>query len=211
MAKLYITQPFGGNSGETALPRARISYAKSLYEGKADDKGTVKYSPTLIFPKSDIKLLQQKVAEVVVGEWGEKGKERFRTGMIKNPIIDGAGKEARNKSTGELNPGMGEDVVFIRPWSKNPIPVFGPDARPMDPKSIMSGWWGYPVLTGFAWHNEKSGDGVGFWISMWMHSKEDEVIGGGGMPDPGAFLQAEKVSTSGGGDVSGGAADLFDM
>ncbi len=153
--KMYATAPFGGNRGDTALPLCRISYANGLHTNRPNERGEPRYSITLIFPKTGMTLLKTKVAEVIRGEWGDKGVERFKTGLIKNPILDGAGKEARNKSTGELNAGMGEDVVFIRPWSTKPIPVFGPDARPMDPKDVQSGWWGYPVLTSFAWHNSQ--------------------------------------------------------
>ncbi len=109
---------------------------------------------------------------------------------------------------------MGPDVSFIRPWSKDPIKCFGPDVLPMDGKDIKSGWWGYAVLTPFAWHNEEQGDGVGFWISMWQHIKEDEVIGGGRETDPNKFFENEKIDTSDGegdsGSSDGDASSLFD-
>jgi hypothetical protein len=150
------------------------------------------------------------VAEVVTGEWGDKGVDRFKKGLIKNPILDGDGKSAMNKQTGELNQGMGPDVKFIRPWTKRAPLVLGADGRPTDPKSIMSGWWGYPVLTAFAWHNAEQGDGVGFWISHWMHAKEDEVFAGAGSIKTDDFFKAETISTSDEGNASGGAAGMFD-
>lgn len=205
--KMYITEPFGGNKGATALPLARISYTPGLW--KANDDG--KYSVTLIWPKTELKLLQSKVAEVITNQWGEKGVDRFKKGLIKNPILDGDGKSAMNKKTGELNPGMGPDVKFIRPWSKSAIKCFGPNGLPMDAQDIKSGWWGYPVLTAFAWHNAEQGDGVGFWISMWMHAKEDEVLGpdsSGG--DPSKFFDTVQTGDDGGASVgAGGAGDLF--
>lgn len=206
MAKSYITEPFGGNTGANPMPLCRISYAHGLHTINDDGK----YSVTLIIPKNDIKVLQSKVAEVVKGEWSEKGVERFKNGLIKNPILAGDGKSARNKTTGELHPGLGPDVVLIRPWTKKPVPVFGLNALPMDASEIQSGWWGYPILVAFAWHNAEQGDGVGFWINGWMHGKEDEVIGGAGSVDPNAFFKSETVDTGDTPDVgSGGAGDMF--
>lgn len=195
--KMYIGEDF-----KTSL--ARISYANGLYTPRDD-----KHSVTLIYPKSDIAALQNAVADVVKNEWSEKGIERFKKGLIKNPILAGDGKSAHDKE-GNLRDGMGPEVVFIRPWSKDPIKCFGPDVLPMDAKDVKSGWWGYPVLTPFAWHNDEQGDGVGFWISMWQHIKEDEVFAGSREADPDKFFQKEKVETDGDGNVgSGGASDLF--
>lgn len=180
---------------------ARISYAPGLYT--PSDKG--RFMVTLIFPKTGLAPLQNAVAATVKGEWGDKGVERFKNGMIKNPILPGDGKSARDNDTGELKPGMGSDVAFIRPWSNNAIPCFDPKVLPMDAKTIYSGWWGYPVLQAFAWNNAENGDGVGFWISMWQHIKEDEVIGGGGgRANPDAFF--EKIAT----EDDAGAAPVSD-
>ena len=204
--KMYISAPFGGNQGPTALPLCRISYAQGLH--KANDDG--KFAVTLLFPKADLKVLQSKVAEVVTNQWGEKGIERFKQGLIKNPLLDGADPKVRLKKTdGSERPGITPETVVIRPWTKKPVPVFGANALPIDPTTIKSGWWGYPILTAFAWHEASNGDGVGFWIGGWMHSKEDEVLGGDGTVDAGQFFKGETVTTSGEGDVSGGAASLF--
>jgi hypothetical protein len=198
MAKMFIGENFRS-------PLARISYAQSLYKPNTDGK----HMPSLIVPNTNLAALKEAVATVVVGEWGDKGKERFKNGLIKNPIIPGDGKSARNKQTGELYPGMGPDVSFIRPWSKNPIKCFGPDVLPMDPSDVKSGWWGYAVLTAFAWHNAEQGDGVGFWISMWQHIKEDETFGGSDSANPDAFFEKVKVEASAS-KAAGGASDMFD-
>lgn len=195
MAKKFIGADF-------KTPLVRISYAQGLT--KANDDG--KHAVTLIIPNADLAPFRNAVAEVVVGEWGEKGRERFKAELIKNPILAGDSKNARNKQTGELNPGMGPDVSFIRPWSKNPVKCFDQNVLPMDGADVKSGWWGYAALTPFAWHNSEQGDGVGFWISMWQHIKEDETFGGGA-PDPDKFF--EKVQTSAGNSASD-ASGFFD-
>ena len=194
-------------------PLMRISYAFSLYKGKVNDTGVEKFSPTLIIPKADtegMKKLQAMVAEVVQNEWGEKGVERFKSELIKNPILKGDGKEARNKETGEIHPGLGPDVVFIRPTSNEPVKTFNAKVMPASKEEIISGHWGYAVLNAYAWHNDQNGDGVSFGISMFQFVKPDEVLGGDGAGrDPNAYF--ESVSTEGGseGSSGAGAADMF--
>ncbi len=198
MPKNYIGENFRS-------PLARISYAKGLYEMNEDGK----HSVTLIFPKTELAPIQQAVADVVLNEWGEKGIQRFKDGLIKNPILDGTSKSARNKTSGDLHPGMGPDVCFIRPWSKKPVKCFGPDVLPMDASDVKAGWGGHAVLTPFAWHNSEQGDGVGFWISMWQHIKEDEVLGGG-EPDPNKMFEKVATAPVANSVGSNGAASLFD-
>ena len=194
-------------------PLMRISYAFSLYKGKENDKGVEKFGCTLIIPKADVegmKKLQAMVAEVVKGEWGDKGVERFKAGLIKNPILAGDGKEARNKESGDIHPGLGSDFVFIRPASNEAVKTFNSKVTPASKDEIISGHWGYAVLNAYAWHNDQNGDGVSFGISMFQFVKADEVLGGDGAGrDPNAFF--ESVSTEGGdeGSSGNGAGDMF--
>lgn len=206
--KMFRTDPIGSNQG---MPLMRISYAQSLRKGRENSRGEMKYSPTLILPKADpgLKLLQKMVAEVIKGEWGEKGVERFKIGLIKNPILDGAGKEARNKETGEINEGLGPDFVFIRPTSNDPVTVFNAKLQPVADDDLISGHWGYPVLNAYAWHNPENGDGVSFGISIFQFVKADEVLGGSGVRDPNAFLSVQTDGAGGVGADGDGASGLF--
>lgn len=216
MAKsMFRTELFGGNAGPNALPLMRISYAQGLWKARAaEEGGKEKHSVTLIVPKTDVAKLVEKVKECVEGEWGERGLQRLKDGLIKSPILPGDGPQAKNRQTGELKAGMGPDVMFIRPQANKEYPpkVFGPDSLPMDPKDIKSGWWGYPVLNVFAWHNSQNGDGVSFGLNMWMHAKEDEVLGGDGGGNPTDFFAAVQAGADEGGssgNSGGGAADMF--
>jgi len=201
MADNYRTEPFTSEL-------CRISYAMGLYQGRKNDSGTEKFGVTLIFPVDKIDALKKAVAEVVENQWGEKGIERFKKGLIKNPILAGDGKEAHDKD-GELKAGMGADVVFIRPTSNDPIKCFDANVNVMNAKDVVSGHWGKAVINAFAWHHPTNGDGVSFGISMWQHIKEDEALGGGSR-DPNDFFGKEKVDTSGPGpEGKGGAADMF--
>jgi hypothetical protein len=178
-------------------PLMRVSYAFNLQKGREQkkDDGTTKteYGCTLILPKSDtagMAWLQGMVAEAVVGEWGEKGKDRFKAGLIRNPIIDGAAKEAYNKTTGQISPGLGPDVVFIRAKSNDKVPIFDQRKIAATLDDLLSGYWVYPVLNIYAWHNPKNGDGVSFGVNMVQIAKKDEVLGGGGFDaDPDKFFE----------------------
>lgn len=198
-------------------PLMRVSYAFNLRKGreqKKDDGSTkTEYGATFILPKADtagMAILQGMVKEAIVGEWGEKGIDKFKNGLIRNPLLDGAGKEARNKTTGEINPGLGEGVIFIRAKSNDPVKVFNKAVQPASDEEIISGHWGYPVLNVYAWHNPKNGDGVSFGITMFQFVRDDEVLGSGGSGNPDDFF--ERVDT-GDGDApavgSGGAGDMF--
>lgn len=204
----------------TTGPLMRVSFVQNLMQGreqKKDDGSTVKkYDGTLILPKSDeegLAFLKKHITDCVVGEWGEKGLERLRNGLVRNPILDGAGKEARNKTTGEIHKGLGEDVVFIRPNSNQPVKFFDPNVQPIfEPEGCPSGSWGYPVLNAYAWHNAQNGDGVSFGISYFQLVKKaegDDVLGGSGGPgDPKQFFEKlGKEASAGGAPKSAG--DMF--
>lgn len=198
-------------------PRMRLSYAFGLFKPQKDEKGndTEKYTTTLILPKSDeagMKLLQGLVAEVVMGQWGTKGVERFKKGLIKSPILDGASKSAMDKE-GNHKPGLSDDVVFIRPITYRKPKVFNAVVMPAFEDEVKSGYWGYAALNALAWHNPSNGDGISFGIDMFQVVKVDEVLGGGGGADPDKFFEAVGgLSDDTGGQTGGGkgASGLFD-
>ena len=198
-------------------PLMRISYAFGLFKPQNDDKGnpTEKYTTTLILPKPDeagMKLLQGLVAEVVMGQWGEKGVERFKKGLIKSPILDGASKSAMDKE-GEHKPGLSDDHIFIRPITYRKPKVFNAQVMPASEDEVKSGYWGYAALNALAWHNPSNGDGISFGIDMFQVVKVDEVLGGGGGADPDKFFEAVGGSSDDTGGQTGGgkgASGLFD-
>lgn len=212
MAKsMYRTEPFGGNTGPSKAPLMRVSYAWQLFKLRDDSDYRPTYGCTLICPvASDWSVLHNAIKECLVKQWGDKSAERWKAGLIKNPILKGDGKEARSKETGDLHPGMGPDVNFIRVTSGRPVTVLDPRGqRIVDPDDLPSGSWGYPVLNAYCWNNAQNGDGISFGISAFMMTKKatgDEVLGGGGF-DPSRYY--ETVNTGDGGDKPESAADLF--
>lgn len=162
-----------------------VSYAFGLFKSrtKTSDDGSTRESwdATLIFPASYRPKLEAEIAKVIVGEWGEKGIKMAKDGLIKSPILAGDGKEARNKETGELHPGMGADKIFIRVQSnKAPVVRYKDPNIPATEAEVYSGCRGFGVINGFAWYNAKNGNGVSFGIEYFQKTGEGERIGGSG-------------------------------
>lgn len=166
----------------------RLSYAQSLFKARAMEEGKAKkFGAILIFPKSARADLEKIVAKVITDEWGPKGIEKAKAGLIKSPFLTGDGKEARNKQSGELHPGMGPDVFFIRVQANEDRPPFvtwkDPNKQETE-ATVYSGCSGKAVLNCFAWHNDKSGDGVSFGIQGFQKMQDGERLGGSGSTDP---------------------------
>ena len=210
MATNYARSP------EFKTPLCRLSFAQSLFTARTPDGGgKKKFGCTLIFAKTvDRAALDNAVKQVIIDTWGDKGLERAKQGLIKSPFLAGDGKEARNKTSGELHPGMGPDVFFIRPSANEdhkPVVLFKSPHIPATQDEVYSGCIGFAVLNAFAWNNAQNGDGVSFGIRMFQKKQDGERLAGGGPID--AEKWHEKIADEGDAPAStkdgAGAAGLF--
>jgi hypothetical protein len=203
-------------SEDFRTPECRLSFAQHLFKPREDSKkGTKQYQGTLIFPKTaDRSALEGAVRHCIVETWGERGLERARTGLVRSPFLDGAGKEARSKETGELHEGMGPDVFFLRVAANEqypPVLRYRSPNIPATPEEIYSGCYGFAVLNAYAWHNAENGDGVSFGIKYFQKLRDGERLGGSAGVDPEKWHEkiadegAAPATTQGG----AGAAGLF--
>ena len=174
-------------------PLVRLSYAQSLYKPRAQQEGgKLKFGCTLIFDLKERAELEKIVAKVITDEWGPKGLEKAKAGLIKSPFLAGDGKEARNKTSGELHPGMGADKFFIRVQANEDRP---PWVRWKDPNNqetestVYSGCYGKAVVNAFAWDNPQNGCGVSFGIEGFQKLQEGERLGGSGGQDPEKWVE----------------------
>lgn len=200
-------------------PIARGSYMQYLfspkvYEDQKTGKKTEKYEATFIFDEgSDLSALKAAAVKVAVEEWGEKAAEWIKTGLIKNPFLDGNGPQAHSKKTGELNPGMGPGKTFIRTTSQYQPPCVDRRKLPIvKADDLYSGCYVYPIVHIYAWENAQQGKGLSFGIDAVQFVKDGERLGGGGGGvNPDDFF--EKIEDEGGGSSDGAApnsaADLF--
>jgi hypothetical protein len=187
-------------SDDFKTPECRASYAFNMFKSRLQtkDDGTTKeqWGVTLIFLDQFKPVLEKIVGQVIIEQWGEKGIERAKQGLIKSPFLSGTGKEARAKETGELHPGMGEGLFFIRPnANKAPAVHWKSPVIPATEADVYSGCYGFAVLNAYAWNNVKNGDGVSFGLQYFQKTKEGDRIGGSGGVDPSKWH--EKIEDAG--------------
>ena len=204
-------------SEDVKTPECTFAFAHGFFELSESKGGKKRYAPTLLFQKGvDLSALHKAALDAATEEWGDKAKQWIKDGLIKSPFLDGDGKQALSKKTGERHKGFaghtfircisGEDYkpkVFDR--KRNPI---------MDKEGVPSGSKGFAVINAFTWENEEQGKGLSFGISLAQVTKKaegDEVLGGAGGPDPDEFFdkiedEGEAPDSTKKGD---GAAGLF--
>lgn len=206
-------------SEEFKSEMSRVSFAQDLFKAKPKDSkdpnSRLSFGCTLIFQKVPaIARMQMEgiIAKVCEEAWPGKSLAMIKAGLIKSPFLDGMSKSAHNQTSGELHPGMGPDVFFIRTQSNKQPPCFhGWPAVPATEKDVYSGCYGKAVLNVFAWNDARQGNGVSFGISMFQKMQEGERIGGDNHVQPDKWLEtiadegAAPEATKGG----AGAGGLF--
>lgn len=198
-------------------PLAIVSFASDLFTARERDNGKKGYGCTLLFDKTtDISALKNMALAVAKDEWGDKAVQWITDGLIKSPFLDGDGPQGLSKKTGERHAGYA-GRTFLRCTSgadfkpkvfdKRRNPVLTVDQCP-------SGSRGYGVINAYTWENKENGKGITFGISMFQvaqMAEGDDVLGGGGGPDPDKFF--EKIEDEGSAPDStksgAGAGGLF--
>jgi len=187
-----------GRSEDFKTPTCRLLYAQSLFKPRAAEEGGKEfYQATLVFATTvDRSALNSAVKDAIIKKWGDQGLVRAEKGLIRNPFLKGDGPEAHNKKTGELNPGLGPDVFFIRVRSNfAPVIRWKSPNIPATEDEVYSGCFGFAALHAFAWSNSKNGDGVTFGIDYFQKTGEGEKLGGSGGVDPNKYY--EKLENTG--------------
>jgi len=181
-------------------PLAVASYTADMFKPREQENGSKGFGVTLIYSKStDISVLEQLAVDAAVEEWGEKAKAWIKDGVIKSPFLDGDGKQGKDKE-GNQRPEL-KNARFIRCKSGVDYKpkVFDKKRNPVvDVDGCPSGSQGYPVVNAYTWEHPSNGKGISFGISMFQVAKVaegDEVLGGGGGPDPDKFF--EKIADEG--------------
>lgn len=215
---MYRTEDF-------KTPEGRLSFATGLFKARAqgtDPGSKQKFGATLIFPNAmktakvcrtvtgKLLSLQDLVADAIVGEWGEKGLQKAKNGLIKSPFLAGDGKEARNKTTGELHGGLGPDVFFIRVSANlDRQPLVSASATAVVPATeadVYSGCYGFAVLNAYTWTHPSNGDGVSFGISKFYKKADGDRLGGeGGNSNPEQWLETVEDHGAAPAEARGGA------
>jgi len=204
-------------SEDVKAPEAIIAYAHNLFEVQERDNGKKQYGASFLWPKgANIAALEAAALEAATAEWGDKAKQWIEDGVIKSPFLDGDGPNAVSKKTGERHAGFAGHR-FIRAISGEDYKprVFDRKVLPiLDKADCPSGSRGIPVVNAFTWENKENGKGISFGVSMVQVTKKaegDEILGGGGGPDPDKHF--EKIADEGDAPEStkggAGAGGLF--
>jgi ssDNA-binding protein len=174
-------------SKDVKTPLARLSFTSDLFEARAKKSGGKQYGCTLLFPKSaDLTALHDIVLEAATAEWGDKAKQFAKDGLIKTPFLDGDGKQALNKKTGERHEGYAGHW-FIRCTSGEKYKPKVVDKNRnliVDAADCPSGFYGYAVVNAYTWENDENGKGITFGLSMLQVAKEGERLAGNGGGNP---------------------------
>lgn len=198
-------------------PIGRLSYARDLFKPRTQEEGKApKYGCTLIYELKDRPFFEALLVKLIreTPGWGEKAIERFKKGMIKNPILAGDGKEAHNKRTGDMHLGMGPGVFFIRPNANEERPPFVIWKSPNKQETlstVYSGCYGKGALNIYSYTHPKSGDGISFGLEGFQKFQEGEPLGGSGSADPSQYYEtiADDGSAPASTTSGAGASGLF--
>ena len=190
-------------SEDVKTPKAIIAFAQAAFEPQERENGKKQYAPSLLFKKgADLSALKKIAADAAIAEWGDKAVQWIKDEVIKSPFLDGDGKQAVSKKTGERHPGFaGHTFIRCVSGADYPPKIFGRNAvsRITDKNDMPSGSEVYAVVNAFTWENKENGKGISFGVSIIQLVKKaegDEVLGGGGGgPDPDKFL--EKLADEG--------------
>lgn len=213
-----------GYSENFKTPDCTLGFDRYLFEPEertSDDGVKSKvYGATFIFPKTVSKSDFEKaiIDACISAGWGDQAKVvgMIKAKLIKSPFIEGDGKEAHNKKTGDLHPGMGPDVWFIRAGTRV---EGGPTVRWKDPnipaskKDVYAGCTVFAVLNAYTWDNPKNGKGVSFGLQYVQKRADGDRHYTGGATAADANKYYEKIEDTGAAPDSttngAGAGGLF--
>lgn len=219
------------------LDNMRFAFAHNLLTPKKDKQqdGSVKlsYQATLLWPKGidlmgtkedgSVFKVSDELMRCAVEAWGDKAAQLIEAEVIKNPLLDGDGKQAVSKKDGTRYEGFaGNRFIRVSATMQYPPKVFsnklgadGKLVRITDPnsKEFYSGCYGSAVVNIFTWENDNQGKGMSFGIDMAQFAKDGDRLGGsgGGGADPDKFLKGAAATASVAAGASAGkpASNLF--
>lgn len=182
-------------SEDAKTPLAIASFTADLFKLRDRDNGTKSYGATFLFPKTtDLSALHNLALAAAKEEWGDKAVQWIKDGVIKSPFLDGDGPQGVSKKTGERHAGYaGHTFIRCTSGADYKPKVFDRKRNPvMDVDGCTSGSHVFAVVNAYTWENEKNGKGISFGVSLVQVVKlaqGDEVLGGGGGPDPDKWLE----------------------
>lgn len=160
------------------LGELRHSYCRLDEPYDRNNDGNLKYSDTLLIPKSDAALVA-KLKEAVDQAAREALNKKFGGKMpakLASPVHDGDGVKENGEPYGPEC--AGHYVLTATTRADNPPGlVVGPERRQAEPGEIYSGCYGY-VSVNFAGYNYNGRKGVGAYLNNVWKTRDGEQLGG---------------------------------
>ena len=160
MSTKFLTQEF------------RVSFPQ-VFEPKAFEGGTPKYSMDLIFDKNtDISVLQEAVDRELASEWPDVSK---RPKKLRLPIKDG--------NTDKPDSPEYSDSVYVKATSTRKPGVVGADLSEItDPNAFYGGCYARATLVAKA-YSTPANKGVSFYLQNIQKLRDGESFGGHSNPE----------------------------
>lgn len=202
-------------SEDIKTEEAIVSYAGDLFELRERENGGKGYGCTLIFKKStNLTPLRELAFETAKEAWpGKPIGDWIKDGTIKSPFLDGDGKQGRTQEGDQRDELKGSWFIRCTSGEKFKPKIFDRNRNPIyEAADCPSGSRVVAVVNCYAWDNPKNGKGISFGVSLVQVVKKaegDEVLGGGGGPDPEKWLEklgdeGEAPASTKGGAGAGG-------
>lgn len=190
-------------SEDVKLNLTRAGYVMDMFKARASEEGgREKYGVQLMIAKTDTATLKT-LERIIIGAcvaagWGDEAKVRdlLAKGIIKNPVLDGDGKQGMTQD-GTPKEGLA-GTFFVRASSGADYPPQVVDENVQriatyDPARFKSGDYGYPVVNAYTWDHPKNGKGVTIGILAFQKIKDGDPLGGSGGVDASKFFKPETV------------------
>jgi hypothetical protein len=161
-------------------PNTRWSYA-NVWEAKAINGGTPKFSVSLIIPKSDTKTVAKIKAaiEAAYREGEAKLKGNGKTvpplSAIKTPLRDGDTERPDDPAYA--------NAYFVNANSTTPPGIVDADLQPiLDRLEVYSGVYGRASISFYAF-NSNGNRGIACWLNNLQKIRDGEPLGGKSRPE----------------------------
>jgi hypothetical protein len=157
------------------ITNVRFSYA-NVFEPKATPSGQMKYSSSILIPKTDIKTVDtvKKAIADAIDSGVSKGKfKKSQVSLVRSPLRDGD-LEMQQEKRGNEYSGM----YFFNCSSDKAPGIVGKDAKPiLDENEFYSGCYGH-VDVNFYPYSQAGNIGVGAGLNNVMKLKDGERLDG---------------------------------
>ena len=169
------------NATQVTTGKVRFSYLNVFTPRAINDGDPVKYSVTLLIPKSDKDTIKKIKAPMEAAETAhsQRNSGKKLPASLKHTLHDGDGERPNGGEFGEEC--KGNYVITVS--SKNPPVLVYSDKTPItDPRELFSGCYGRAIIN-FYVYDTNGNRGISAGLNGLMKLHDGEPLGGGVVTD----------------------------